>query len=208
MFSMQIVRLTRKVTKWLIQLLVYFWVVWMWTLLQLYFCVQKIIRKNSLGPSDPATNPLLYGCHIDGCSLFTLWSDTFFFSLMHFTGEVELTQPDNILNIRYGIAGERTIGAHRPVALDSTKAEHATQNLIFRSAVVLQRPVLDPCLAVGFLPLPSASLRVGQLVTIKWRVERLKDFRENEVSTDTVSTNRFYWWLNLFISMFFSQSRF
>ncbi|KAK9269657.1 hypothetical protein L1049_001435 [Liquidambar formosana] len=89
--------------------------------------------------------------------------------------------PDSILNIRYGIAGDRTIGAHTPMVVESTKPNGTTQDLIFRSALVLQRPVLDPCLAVGFLPLPSGDLRVGQLVTMKWRVERLKDF-ENEVS--------------------------
>lgn len=97
-------------------------------------------------------------------------------------GEGKSTQSDSILNIRYGIVGDRTIGAHSPVAIDSNNPE--TQNLVFRSAIVLQRPVLDPCLAVGFLPLPSVSLRVGQLVTMKWRVERLKDFKENELSTD------------------------
>jgi hypothetical protein len=47
--------------------------------------------------------------------------------------------------------------------------------------------VLDPCLAVGFLPLPSGGLRVGQLVSMKWRIERLKDFEENEVSKHNVS---------------------
>lgn len=47
--------------------------------------------------------------------------------------------------------------------------------------------MLDPCLAVGFLPLPSGGLRVGQLVNMKWRVERLKDFEENEVLKDDVS---------------------
>ncbi|MFQ6667217.1 hypothetical protein Gotur_033312 [Gossypium turneri] len=42
-------------------------------------------------------------------------------------------------------------------------------------------PVLIPCLAVGFLPLPSDSIRVGQLVTMKWRVERLTDIEEKRV---------------------------
>ncbi|XVE80201.1 hypothetical protein DITRI_Ditri14bG0120700 [Diplodiscus trichospermus] len=89
-------------------------------------------------------------------------------------------QPDSILNIRYGIAGDRTIGAHPPVAMKS-KEENSSQDLIFRSALVLQKPVLDPCVAVGFLPLPSDGLRVGQLVTMKWRVERLKDTEEKRV---------------------------
>nr|GFD07018.1 trafficking protein particle complex II-specific subunit 130 homolog [Tanacetum cinerariifolium] len=57
--------------------------------------------------------------------------------------------------------------------------DDATQLLTFRSALVLHRPVLEPCLAVGFLPLPSDGLRVGQLFTMKWRVERLKE--ENNV---------------------------
>ncbi|GMJ05212.1 CLUB [Hibiscus trionum] len=90
-------------------------------------------------------------------------------------------QPESILNIRYGIAGDRTIGAHPPAAAKSKETEGTSQELIFRSAIILQRPVLDPCLAVGFLPLPSDGLRVGQLVTLKWRVERLKDIEESKV---------------------------
>ncbi|THG14027.1 hypothetical protein TEA_023277 [Camellia sinensis var. sinensis] len=90
--------------------------------------------------------------------------------------------PDSILNIKYGIAGDRTLGAHTPVAMELNGIEDATQYLIFKSALVLQRPVLDPCLAVGFLPLSSSGLRVGKLVTMQWRVERLKDFEENVVS--------------------------
>lgn len=88
--------------------------------------------------------------------------------------EAKEAQPDSILNIKYGIAGDRTVGAHTSVS--------GTQDLIFRSALVLQRPVLDPYLAVGFLPLPSGGLRVGQLITMKWRVERLKDLEEKQVS--------------------------
>ncbi|KAL7143291.1 hypothetical protein ABFS83_08G182000 [Erythranthe nasuta] len=90
--------------------------------------------------------------------------------------EAKQLDPASILNIRYTISGSRKLGAHSPVTEelsepDNIKAEHLT----FRSALVLQRPVLDPCLAVGFLPLPSSGIRVGQLVTMKWRVERLKD---------------------------------
>lgn len=73
------------------------------------------------------------------------------------------------------------------MAAESSGTEDDRQDLIFRSALALQRPVLDPVLAVGFLPLPSSGLRVGQLVTMKWRVERLKDFEENEVSPNNVS---------------------
>ncbi|KAF7836757.1 trafficking protein particle complex II-specific subunit 130-like protein [Senna tora] len=90
--------------------------------------------------------------------------------------------PESILNIKYGISGDRTIGAHQPALNQSIGAHSASQDLIFRSAITLQRPVLDPCLAVGFLPLPSNGLRVGQLITMKWRVERLKDLDEIEVS--------------------------
>ncbi|XP_058001434.1 trafficking protein particle complex II-specific subunit 130 homolog isoform X2 [Hevea brasiliensis] len=98
--------------------------------------------------------------------------------------ELEARKPEteSILNIRYGISGERTIGAHPPVAVESVRPEVAGQDLIFKSALVLQRPVLDPCLAVGFLPLPSTGLRVGQLVTMKWRIERLKGFGDDEIS--------------------------
>ena len=97
-----------------------------------------------------------------------------------------------MLNIRYGIAGNRTIGAHTPVTVEPAGSEGSTQDLIFRSALVLQRPVMDPCLAVGFLPLSSGGLRVGQLVTMKWRVERLKDFDENAVSQNNVSERAFH----------------
>lgn len=65
--------------------------------------------------------------------------------------------------------------------------DDSTKHLTFRSALVLQQPVLDPCLAVGFLPLPSSGLRVGQLVTMKWRVERLKYFEDYAVSANNVS---------------------
>ncbi|RVW60268.1 Trafficking protein particle complex II-specific subunit 130-like [Vitis vinifera] len=74
--------------------------------------------------------------------------------------EAKAPQPESVLNIRYGIAGNRTIGAHTPVTMEPAGSEGSTQDLIFRSALVLQRPVMDPCLAVGFLPLSSGGLRV------------------------------------------------
>ncbi|XP_017630599.1 trafficking protein particle complex II-specific subunit 130 homolog [Gossypium arboreum] len=99
------------------------------------------------------------------------------------TAEDENKVPaENKLNIRYEISGDRTIGAHPPVAMKSNENDEDTsKNLVFRSALFLQQPVLSPCLAVGFLPLPSDSIRVGQLVTMKWRVERLKDIEEKRV---------------------------
>lgn len=99
-------------------------------------------------------------------------------------------QPESILNIKYGISGSRTIGAHPPVMNESIGVDDARQELIFRSAITLQRPVLDPCLAVGFLPLPSDGLRVGQLVKMQWRVERLKDLDKEGVSKHNVSSNK------------------
>ncbi|KAF6138196.1 hypothetical protein GIB67_011036 [Kingdonia uniflora] len=98
--------------------------------------------------------------------------------------EVEELHKGSILNIIYGITGDRTIGAHTPVVMESTTSEVKEQEFLFRSSLVLQRPVLDPCLAVGFLPLPSGGLRVGHLVSMRWRVERLKDFDENISSPD------------------------
>ncbi|XP_039029617.1 trafficking protein particle complex II-specific subunit 130 homolog [Hibiscus syriacus] len=89
--------------------------------------------------------------------------------------------PENILNIRYGISGDRTIGAHPPVATKSNEIKDTGRDLTFSSALVLQQPILNPCLAVGFLPLPFDCLRVGKLVTIKWRVERLKAIEEKRV---------------------------
>jgi hypothetical protein len=100
---------------------------------------------------------------------------------------VEALQTESILNIRYGIYGERTNGAHPPVSVDGIEPDDARQDLLFKSAIVLQRPVLDPCLAVGFLPLPSTGLRVGQLITMQWRVERLKGLEDNGISEHNVS---------------------
>lgn len=101
---------------------------------------------------------------------------------MNAEDEPKQLREDSILNIKYEISGKRNVGAHSPVALQPSGTENATEHLTFRCAVSLQRPVLDPCLAVGFLPLPSSGLRVGQLVTMKWRVERLKYFEDSAVS--------------------------
>ncbi|KAE8708629.1 Cyclic nucleotide-gated ion channel 1 [Hibiscus syriacus] len=43
-------------------------------------------------------------------------------------------------------------------------------------------PIHDPCLAIGFLPLYSIGLRVGKLVTLKRRNERLKYIGKSKVS--------------------------
>lgn len=104
-----------------------------------------------------------------------------------YADEDEVTSPESILNIRYGISGDRTLGAHLPLIIESSGAEDAKQELLFKSALFLQRPVLDPCLAVGFLPLPSESLKVGQLITMKWRIERLNNLQEHEESKCNVS---------------------
>ncbi|KAD4178945.1 hypothetical protein E3N88_27536 [Mikania micrantha] len=94
--------------------------------------------------------------------------------------EAKMMKPDSILNIRYKIKGNRNLGSHTPMSVGTNGFEDdATQLLTFRSAIVLQQPVLEPCFAVGFLPLPSGGLRVGQLFTMKWRVERLKYLEEN-----------------------------
>ncbi|KAL5730140.1 hypothetical protein ACHQM5_003000 [Ranunculus cassubicifolius] len=88
--------------------------------------------------------------------------------------ESEALKDGSILNIRYKISGDRTIGAH------DFESEGRQEGLVFRSALVLQRPVLDPCLAVGFLPLPSDGLRVGQLISMRWRIERLQDLDDSK----------------------------
>ncbi|KAG0465765.1 hypothetical protein HPP92_019929 [Vanilla planifolia] len=88
--------------------------------------------------------------------------------------ETEIVQMDSMLNIKYGIIGDRTVGAHRPVNVEP----ESRVKLLFKSILTLQRPVLDPCLAVGFLPFSSDCLRVGQLVDMKWRLERLQDLGE------------------------------
>ncbi|CAN6453489.1 unnamed protein product [Victoria cruziana] len=88
-----------------------------------------------------------------------------------------LSRSDSILNVRYDISGDRAIGAHLPMGLDHDNFEKTPEKdqLLFKCALALQRPVLDPCLAIGFLPFPSKSLRVGKLVNMKWRIERLKN---------------------------------
>jgi trafficking protein particle complex subunit 10 len=53
--------------------------------------------------------------------------------------------------------------------------EEDSGEIVFKVALALQRPVLDPCVAVGFLPFSSDCLRVGQLVNVRWRIERLKN---------------------------------
>lgn len=94
----------------------------------------------------------------------------------------EASSTDSIVNLKYGICGSRSLGAHAPVTNESMERDDSAKHLVFQSALVLQRPALDPFLAVGFLPLPSSGLQVGQLVTMKWRVERLKDLRKNAAS--------------------------
>ena len=92
---------------------------------------------------------------------------------------------DSILNIKYGISGDRAVGAHTPVPVKPGEQGE----LLFKSAIILQRPVLDPCLAVGFLPFSSDCLRVGQLVNMKWRIERLKDIVDGSSALRNVSFN-------------------
>ncbi|KAI4987540.1 hypothetical protein ZWY2020_020340 [Hordeum vulgare] len=94
----------------------------------------------------------------------------------------ELEQADSMLNIKYGISGDRATGAHSPVPVKPDDSEE----LLFKISLKLKRPVLDPCLAVGFLPFSTDCLRVGQLVNMKWRVERLKDLEEASLSDDEI----------------------
>ncbi|KAL4555003.1 hypothetical protein LXL04_037613 [Taraxacum kok-saghyz] len=98
--------------------------------------------------------------------------------------EEKALHPDTILNIKYEISGDRNYGSHTPVSLEP-KVQENDPFLTFRSGLELQRPVLEPSLAVGFLPLPSNGLRVGQLFTMKWRIERLK-FSKDETNNDEV----------------------
>lgn len=87
--------------------------------------------------------------------------------------------PDTVLNLKYEISGDRNLGSHNPMSLETKGPEDSvTPLLTFRSVVVLKRPVLEPLLVVGFVPLPTNGLRVGQLITMKWKVERVKFFEE------------------------------
>ncbi|KAL6638430.1 hypothetical protein ACP70R_023925 [Stipagrostis hirtigluma subsp. patula] len=94
----------------------------------------------------------------------------------------EVENLDSMLNIKYGISGDRTTGAHSPVPAKSGGSEE----LLFKIALKLNRPVLDPCLAVGFLPFSTDCLRVGQLVNMRWRVERLKIPEDTSISGDEI----------------------
>ena len=94
-------------------------------------------------------------------------------------------ETDSILNIKYGVSGDREVGAHAPVPVKPGEQGE----LLFKSAIILQRPVLDPCLAVGFLPFSSDCLRAGQLVNMKWRIERLKDMVDGSSTLCNVSFN-------------------
>ncbi|GJN34821.1 hypothetical protein PR202_gb23519 [Eleusine coracana subsp. coracana] len=98
------------------------------------------------------------------------------------TDSDELENTDSILNVKYGISGDRTTGAHSPVPVNTGDSEE----LMFKIALKLKRPVLDPCLAVGFLPFSTDCLRVGQLVNMKWRVERLKSHEDASISGDEI----------------------
>lgn len=94
----------------------------------------------------------------------------------------ELEKADSMLNIKYGISGDRTTGAHSPVPVKPDDSEE----LVFKIAVKMKRPVLDPCVAVGFLPFSSDCLRVGQLVNMRWRVERLKNPEDASLLADEI----------------------
>ncbi|CAI0459100.1 unnamed protein product, partial [Linum tenue] len=56
------------------------------------------------------------------------------------TDENGAEKPESILNIRYGISGARTSGAHPPVAMEYSGSDSARKDLTFRSVLVLQRP--------------------------------------------------------------------
>jgi trafficking protein particle complex subunit 10 len=80
--------------------------------------------------------------------------------ISYFSDLDELENVDSIPNIKYGISGDRTTGSHSPVPITFGDSEE----LMFKIALKLKRPVLDPCLAVGFLPFSNDCLRVRQMV--------------------------------------------
>ncbi|WOL15818.1 trafficking protein particle complex II-specific subunit [Canna indica] len=98
---------------------------------------------------------------------------------MDIEDQSEVLQTHSTLNIMYGISGDRSNGAHTPASLKLAGDE----KLLFRAAIGLQRPVLDPCIAVGFIPFSADYLRVGQLINMKWRIERLKDLEATPSSS-------------------------
>ncbi|MFS7984492.1 putative TRAPP II complex, TRAPPC10 protein [Helianthus anomalus] len=102
---------------------------------------------------------------------------------------------DTIINIKYEICGDRNHGSHTPISLKPEGPENAdvTPFLTFRSSLVLQRPVQEPLLAVAFLPLPSNGLTVGQLVTFRWRLERLTSFDLKDELLYEVNANSRNW---------------
>ncbi|GKD65932.1 trafficking protein particle complex II-specific subunit 130 homolog isoform X1, partial [Tanacetum coccineum] len=106
--------------------------------------------------------------------------------------EGKVVHPDTILNIKYSVSGDRNIGSHTPVSLE-TKDSKGDDNplLTFRSVLVIRQPVLEPFLVVGFVPLPSDGIRVGQIITMKWRVERLK-YMDEELMYE-INANKKNW---------------
>ncbi|KAK9056976.1 hypothetical protein SSX86_024341 [Deinandra increscens subsp. villosa] len=102
---------------------------------------------------------------------------------------------DTIINIKYEICGDRNLGSHTPISLKPEGPEDGdvTPVLTFKSGLVLQRPVQEPLLAVAFLPLPSNGLTVGQLVTFRWRLERLTNFDSKNELLYEVNANPKNW---------------
>lgn len=83
---------------------------------------------------------------------------------------------ESILDIKYSILGDRTIGAHSPSTCFETDRDSGKDiGLHFRSSVALQMPNLEPLLAVGMLPLPCNNPCVGDQILIQWRIERIKE---------------------------------
>ncbi|KAK1439582.1 hypothetical protein QVD17_05402 [Tagetes erecta] len=102
---------------------------------------------------------------------------------------------DTIINVKYEICGDRNLGSHAPLSIKTEVPKHddVTSFLTFKSGLVLQRPVQEPLLAVAFIPLPSNSLTVGQLVTFKWRLERLTSFDSKDELLYEVNANSKNW---------------
>nr|XP_043621659.1 trafficking protein particle complex II-specific subunit 130 homolog [Erigeron canadensis] len=101
-----------------------------------------------------------------------------------------MVRPDTVLNVKYDISGDRNIGSHSPLSLATkVQEDNVTKLLTFTSVLVLKRPVLEPLLVVGFVPLPSNGLRVGQLITMKWLIERVQ-YLEEEIMYEVKANSK------------------
>ncbi|CAH1444506.1 unnamed protein product [Lactuca virosa] len=131
------------------------------------------------------TNPFHVSTRLaDKCSDGTLLLQV----ILHSQVKANLTIHDAWLDLKDGftLAGEsqcngRPTSAFFPLVVPST----SRAGILFTISLATNDEAKDINPDIGFLPLPPEGLRVGQLFTMKWRVERLK-FLEDEQYDEVV----------------------